>query len=333
MPEPSPVIFVIVTILSLAFGFTSGLNDAANAIATVIGTKVLSPRAAIGIAAVCNFAGTATGTAVAVTIGKGIVTPEALSEWTLVSALAAVILWGVFCTRVGLPISLTHGLVSGLVGAGIATAGTGEIQWESLQKVLIAVGVAPILGFVAGFILMAILTWIFSRSSPSSMRNIFGNLQILSAAFMAYSHGKNDGQIIIGMITAGFVYFTADAGHWDPIPWWIIVISASSITVGTAAGGWRVIRTVGLRMTTLRPVHGFAAETSAAGVIQAAAAFGIPVSTTHCITSAIMGVASTRRTSAVRRGVARNIALAWLLTFPTCFGLGWGLASLFKILL
>lgn len=330
MPEPSLILFVIITVLSLAFGFTNGINDAANAIATVIGTRVLSPRVAVGMASFFNFAGAATGTAVAATIGKGLVDPQAMSDGTLIAALASIIIWGLLCTRVGLPISLSHGLVAALVGAAIATAGVGEIQWDRLRTVLIAVAVAPILGFVAGFIFMTLIGQLFSRSTPASMRNIFGNLQIVAGAFMAYSHGKNDGQMPIGMITAGLVYYTGNLGYWDSIPLWVIAASALSITTGTAIGGWRVIRTLGLKMTKLRPVHGFAASTSAAGVIEVASAFGIPVSTTHCMTSAIMGVGATRRLSAVRWGIAWSIVSAWILTFPACLGLGWVMGQLFK---
>lgn len=332
MPEPSPVLFVVITLLAVAFGFTNGLNDAANAIATVVGTRALSPRGAILMASVFNFAGAATGTAVAATIGKGLVAPEAMSDGTLVAALTSIVIWGLLCTRLGLPISLSHGLVAALVGAAIAVAGVADIQWGRVQTVLIAVAVAPVLGFVAGFSLMLLITRVFSQSAPASMRNVFGGLQIVAGAFIAYSHGKNDGQMPIGVITAGLVYYTGNAGYWDPIPMWIIVVSALSITTGTALGGWRVIRTLGLKMTKLRPVHGFAASTSAAGVIETASAFGIPVSTTHCMTSSIMGVGATRGLSAVRWGVAWGIVSAWLLTFPACLGLGWLMGQLFNLI-
>jgi len=283
------------------------------------------------MASIFNFAGAATGTAVAATIGKGIVDPAGMSDGTLIAALVSIVVWGLFCTRLGLPISLSHGLVAALVGAGLATVGVEGIQWDRLRTVLIAVAVAPILGFVAGFIFMALIARVFSRSTPATMRNFFGNLQILAGAFMAYSHGKNDGQMPIGMITAALVYYTGDAGYWDSIPLWIIGISALSITTGTAIGGWRVIRTLGLKMTKLRPVHGFAASTSAAGVIEAASALGIPVSTTHCMTSSIMGVGATRGLSAVRWGVAWSIVSAWILTFPACLGLGWLIGQLLNL--
>ena len=331
MPDPSLPLLLIVILLALAFSFTNGINDAANAIATVVSTRVLSPRSAVALAAVCNLAGAATGTAVAMTIGKGIVAPEALTEWILIAALASIIIWGLLCTRFGLPISLSHGLVAGLVGAGIATAGSGAIQWGVFLTVLSAVAIAPALGFGGGFVVMALLMRFFRSSSPAAMHKIFGNLQILSAAFVSYSHGKNDGQMAIGVITAGLVYFYQDVTLWDRIPWWVIMASAAMIALGTASGGWRVIRTVGYKITALRPVHGFAAQSAAAVVIEAASSMGIPVSTTHCISSSIMGVGATRRLSAVRWGVAGNMVAAWIITLPACFILGWLLGWVFKV--
>jgi len=320
---------------SLAFGFTNGLNDAANAIATAVGTRVLSPRAAVVIAGFCNFAGTATGTAVARTIGKGILGNNLgagdETAWVLIAALVSIVAWGQFCTRVGLPISLSHGLVAGLVGAGAATFGWGCIDWSILVKVLLAVAIAPALGFAGGFIIMAALMWILRYSTPTSVRNIFGSLQVLSTAFVAYSHGKNDGQMAIGIITAGLVYYKGDVAQWEQIPFWVIGVSASAIALGIALGGWRVVRTVGLRITALRPVHGFAAQASAAAVIESASNLGIPVSTTHCVSSSVMGVGATRRLSAVRWGIAGNMMAAWIITFPACGGLGWLLGWIFRV--
>jgi len=334
LDEPSLALLVVVVIFALALAFTNGLNDAANAIATIVGTRVMSPRAAVSMAALFNFAGAATGIAVAKTIGKGILgnalgTGES-TAWVLIAALIAIVVWGLFCTRLGLPISLSHGLVAGLVGSGVATFGWGVVDWHIMGKVLSAVAVAPALGFVAGFAFMLALMWIFRESAPATMRNVFGNLQIASSAFMSYSHGKNDGQMPIGVIAAGLVYYNQDPTVWDSIPWWVICVSAAAISLGTALGGWRVMHTLGSRITTLRPVHGFAAQTSAAAVIESASHFGIPVSTTHCISSSIMGVGATRRLSAVRWGVAGNMVAAWVITFPACGGLGYLLGLLFK---
>jgi PiT family inorganic phosphate transporter len=337
MPEPLALLIVLI-VAAVGFGIANGANDAANAIASVIGTRTLSPRAAIAMAACFNFAGAATGTAVAITIGKGIVAAEFLTMPIALAGVVAIIIFAVVATRFGMPISVTHGLVAGLVGAGIATSGSGIIVWGVLTKVLSAVAIAPLLGLVAGFLLMVAILWLFQKSAPERVRDIFGNLQILSAAFLAYSHGKNDGQMPIGLIAMVLVasgYY--DASLWDhlslldPDTWWIIALSAASISLGTAVGGRRVIQTLGLKITTLRPVNGFAATVSAATVIELASHLGIPVSTTHCISTAVMGVGATRRLSAVRWGVAGDIVLTWILTFPICGILGWLIALLLKV--
>jgi len=337
MPEPSLSLLIIIIALGIGFGLVNGFNDAANAIATVIGTRALSPRNAIIMAAGLNLAGAATGTAVAMTIGKGILVPEAISFLTVIAGLAAVIVWGAIATYGGLPVSITHSFVAGLAAAGVAVAGTEAIQWGVLQRVLSSVIAAPTLGFIGGFVVMVCLFWIFRRSVPDRVRGIFSNLQIFSAAFMAYSHGKNDGQMPIGVITMALVVYYGQPALWDQLPfgdlWWVVVLSALAISSGTAIGGWRVIRTLGLKVTTLRPVHGFAAEASAATVVEIASHLGIPVSTTHCITSSIMGVGATTRLSAVRWGVATNIVAAWILTFPICSGLGYLFAWLLRMAL
>ncbi len=338
MPDTSLVLFVIIIILAIGFGISNGFNDAANAIATVIGTRVLSPRSAILMAAFFNLGGAIMGTAVAVTIGKGILTPEVLAEFgyvPIIAALLSIIIWAVVATYWGLPISISHGFIAGLAAAGIALAGLEAVLWgwaHRTMQTLLAVGIAPLLGFAGGFVLMVILMWVLRRQAPDRIRGTFSRLQILSAAFMAYSHGKNDGQMPIGVITMGLVVFTGQVGLWENIPWWVIVVSALAISSGTAVGGWRVIKTLGTRVTTLRPVHGFAAEASAATVIELASHLGIPVSTTHSITSSIMGVGATKRLSAVRWGVAGNIVTAWVLTFPICGGLGYLFAWLLKLI-
>lgn len=330
MPE-SLALLILVILVAIGFGVANGFNDAANAIAAVIGSRALSPRAAIAMAALFNFAGAATGTAVALTIGKGIVDAQALTLTTIIAGAGAIVIWAVVATRYGIPISLTHGLVAGLVGAGITISGSGSIVWGVLAKIISAVGIAPLLGFAGAFLLMVAIMWIFRRSALAKLRSIFSNLHILSAAFMAYSHGKNDGQMPIGLISMALMVYYG----WSEfqIPFWVIIVSAVSISLGTATGGWRVIRTLGLRITNLRPIQGFAATTSAATVIEIASHFGIPVSTTHCMSTSIMGVGATRRLSAVRWGIARSIVLAWILTFPICGILGWLIALLLKIVL
>ena len=332
MPDSSLYLLILIIILAVGFGFANGLNDAANAIATAISTRALSPRNAVILAAFCNFAGAATGLAVAQTIGKGILVPEAISFLTVIAALASVIIWTSLATYYGLPVSLTHGFIAGLAAAGMATVGGGAVVWNVMGRVLSAVVTAPVLGFVGGFAAMVCLYWVFRQSAPDRMRGIFSNLQIPTAAFMAYAHGKNDGQMPIGVITMALVIYTGQASLWDKIPWWVIIISALAISSGMAIGGRRVIKTVGMRVTTLRPVHGFAAQASAATVIEIASQLGIPVSTTHCISSAIMGVGATKRLSAVRWGVAGNIITAWIITFPICGGLGYLFAWLLHLL-
>jgi PiT family inorganic phosphate transporter len=329
LDDPSLWVLIVIIALALGFGVVNGFNDAANAIDIVIGTRTLSPRSAIVMAAFFNLAGAATGTAVAKTIGKGILIPEAISFQTVIAALAAVIIWTTLATYRGLPVSLTHGFVAAMGAAGIAAVGSGAVDWGVMAKVASAVVTAPVLGFIGGFAFMVLLMWLFRKSIPTRVRNLFSNLQIISAAFMAYSHGKNDGQMPMGIMVMALVLFNDDPGLWEHLSlfnadtWWIILISASSISFGTAIGGWRVIKTIGMRVTTLRPVHGFAAQTAAASVIEFASHLGIPVSTTHCISTAVMGVGSTRRLSAVRWGIAGNIMAAWVITFPVCGGLGY----------
>jgi PiT family inorganic phosphate transporter len=338
MPELALLILVIAA--AIGFGVVNGFNDAANAVAASIGSRAISPRNAIILAAFCNFAGAATGLEVARTIGKGILDaemikslPEITAFLILVAALAAVIIWGTIATRLGLPVSISHSFVTGLAAAGAAIMGWEVVVWHVLERIGISVVAAPTLGFIGGFALMVVLLWAFRRSAPSRMRVVFSRLQWLTTAFLAYSHGKNDGQMPIGVITMALVIYTGQVELWDSIPWWVIIVSASAISLGTAVGGWRVIRTVGIKITALQPVHGFATQTSAATVIEIASRLGIPVSTTHCATAATMGVGATRRLSAVRWGVSRNIVLAWILTFPICGALGWAIASLLKIAL
>jgi len=340
MPDASLVLLLLIIVLAVGFGLSNGFNDAANAIAMVIGARVLSPRKAIIMATLFNMAGAATGTAVARTIGKGILTQEVISQFhyvPVIAALGSVIIWATLASYWGLPISVSHGFVAGLAAAGIAVAGSGAILWGIMARILSAVVTAPVLGFIGGFVLMVGLFWLLRRSAPARVRGLFSNLLVISAAFMSYTHGKNDGQMPIGVITMALVIYYQQPGLWDEIPygdlWWVVAISALSISLGMAVGGWRVIKTIGMRVTTLRPVQGFAAQTSAATVIEIASHLGIPVSTTHCITSSVMGVGTTRRFSAVRWGIAGNIITAWVLTFPICGGLGYLFARLLGIIL
>jgi len=334
MPDASFPLLVVVIVLAIGFGIVNGFNDAANAIAAAIGTRALSPRNALFVAVVAEFAGAATGTAVAHTIGKGIIVQEAISYQTVIAALISIIIWGWVATWMGLPISIHHGFIAGLAAAGIAVAGSAAVVWSVMQRVLSAVIIAPSLGFIGGFVIMLGLYWMLRKKRPDRMRRVFSRMQYLSTFFMAYSHGKNDGQMPIGVITMALVIYHNDAGIWDRLSllnadmWWVIVVSAAAISFGTALGGRQVIRTIGMRMTSLRPVQGFTTHLAAATIIEAASHFGIPVSTTHCVSASVMGVGSTRRFSAVRWGIAGNIIAAWILTFPIC-----GLLSYIFILL
>jgi len=330
MPDSSVGLLILVIALAIGFAVVNGFNDAANAIAASVGSRAISPRNAIILAAVFNLAGAATGLEVAKTIGKGILVPEAISYLTVIAALGAVIIWGSIATYYGLPVSITHSFIAGLAAAGIAVAGSEAVVWNVILRVGSSVAIAPVLGFIGGFALMVSLLWIFRQSAPDRMRVIFSRLQWLTTAFLAYSHGKNDGQMPIGVITMALVIHTGQIGLWENIPWWVIIVSALAISSGTVIGGWRVIKTLGMRVTALQPIHGFAADFSAATVIETASLLGIPVSTTHCASSAIMGVGATRRLSAVRWGVAGNIVAAWIFTFPICGALGYLFALLLK---
>ncbi|MFC1903925.1 anion permease [Chloroflexota bacterium] len=329
MSDVSIIVLVPVIVFAIALGFSNGFNDAANTIATAISTRALSPKQAVILAAFFNMLGSATGLAVARTIGKGILIPEAITYPTIIGGVASVVIWTILATLYGMPVSITHGLVAGLAAAGIASAGNEAIVWSVLQRVLTSVIAAPTLGFIGGFALMLAFLWLLQRSAPDILRTLFSRLQILSSAFMAYSHGKNDGQMPIGIMTMGLVLYFQDPSFWDrlslsdPIGRWIIIISSLAISSGMATGGWRVIKTLGMKITSLNPVQGFVAQIGAAGVIELASNLGIPVSTTHCISTSIMGAGATRRLSAVRWGVAGNIVVTWIVTFPVCGILGY----------
>ncbi len=328
MPDSSLVLLVVIILLAIGFGVSNGFNDAANSIAAAIGSRAISPRNALFIAVIANFAGAATGQAVAKTIGKEILASEAITYLTVIAALTSVIIWTTMATRLGLPVSLSHGFIAALAGAGMAAVGSGAVVWSKMYQIVGGVFLAPVLGFIGGFALMVIIYWVFRRSAPDRMRTMFSRWQYLATAFMAYSHGKNDGQMPIGVITMTLVVYTGQTALWENIPWWVIAISATAISSGMAMGGWRVIRTLGTRVTTMRPVQGFVAQASAAAVIETASNLGLPVSTTHSIGASIMGVGATRRLSAVRWGVAGTMVSAWILTFPICGGMGYLFALL-----
>jgi PiT family inorganic phosphate transporter len=340
-------LFLLVLLAALVFEYINGFHDAANAIATVVSTKVLTPRMAITMAAICDLGGAFFGTAVATTVGKGLVDTNVVTMATVLAALIGAIIWGIFTWWLGLPSSSSHALVGGLCGAALASAhgNWAVLKWSSglWPKVVLPMITSPVLGFIGGMILMTLLTIILRKVTPRRVGQVFGKLQLASAAFMGLSHGRNDAQKTMGVITLALFTGTA-AGAFDHLPaWanflhtsefivpkWVILLCAVTMAAGTSSGGWRIIRTMGHKMVKLQPVHGFAAETTAAMVIQGASSLGVPVSTTHVISSSIMGVGATKRIGAVKWGLVGRIVWAWVLTLPVTGVLGYVFFHLLK---
>ncbi|MBI4504775.1 MAG: inorganic phosphate transporter [Chloroflexi bacterium] len=317
------MLLIIVVALGLIFDFINGFHDTANAIATSVATRVLAPMHAVLMAAVLNFLGALSGTAVASTVGRGIVPPELSTQTMVIAALLSAITWNLLTWYAGLPSSSSHALIFSIVGAGVAKGGWGAIQVQGLEKTFQGLAFSPLLGFLGAFLLMVLLLNLFATAYPGAVTRVFGRAQLLSAAYMAFSHGSNDAQKTMGVITMALAGYYGWSGTAWQVPLWVILAAAVAMALGTAAGGWRIIRTMGLRVVHLRPIHGFAAETAAATVIELASRVGIPVSTTHTISSSILGVGATRRLSAVRWGIAGQILTAWVFTIPACFGLAW----------
>ncbi|MEK7777227.1 MAG: inorganic phosphate transporter [Chloroflexota bacterium] len=325
MPELSTVA-IITLLLVLAAEFVNGWTDAPNSIAPIVSTRSLSMRNAVILAAVMNVLGAMSGTAVAATIGKGIVKPEVIDLSTVAAAMTGIIIWSSAAYRYGLPTSESHALVAGLAGAGLATAGPSVLLWAGWQKVLIGIGFSTFLGFGLGLFLTSAIVWVFRPLRIGLARTLFGRLQFLSTAFTAFSHGSNDGQKFMGVFALGLLM----AGVFSEfqIPFWVILLASGTMGLGTAFGGWRIIRTMGMRLTKMEAHQGFAATTSAGFAIQLATFYGIPLSTTHTIGTAIMGVGATRGLSAVRWGVGRQVVTAWILTFPVCGAIAWVTAKI-----
>ena len=332
MIDSTSLTFLIAVILiALAFDFANGFNDAANAIATVVSTRVMSPLVAVTMAGVMNFLGALSGTAVAKAVGKGVVDPDSVTLVVVAGGVAAAAAWIFLASRMGLPVSGSHSLIAGVAGAGIAHGGTGVLVGSGIMKIVLGLAFSPLLGLTGGVAIMLTIYWVFRHVSPAMVTSVFSKLQIGTAAAMAFSHGSNDAQKTMGIITLALFVSRAYNLETFEIPFWVILLSASVMALGTYFGGSRVIRTLGVRIITMRPVHGFAAESAAATVIEVATRIGIPVSTTHVITSTILGMGSTRRISAVRWGVAKGIVYAWVLTFPICGVLGAGLYLLVNL--
>lgn len=318
------LILIAVILAALAFEFINGFHDCANAIATVVSTKVLSPKQAVLFGASLEFIGALTGTHVAKTIGAGIVNGEMVTLTVIFCALSAAVLWNLLTWWLGLPSSSSHALIGGLLGATIVKAGVEAVHVKTLMdKVIIPMFTSPVLGFCAGFMLMLILAWVIliSRAHPDKVNKKFRKLQLLSSGLMALSHGSNDAQKTMGIITlallAGGVLHKSPSGEFE-IPIYVILACAFTMAAGTMNGGWKIIKTMGHKIIKLKPIHGFAAETSAAGLILTASHFGIPLSTTHVISTAIMGVGSTLHAHAVKWKIVGNIVTAWILTIPAC---------------
>jgi PiT family inorganic phosphate transporter len=307
---------IIIILLALFFDFLNGMNDAANSIATVVSTRVLTPRLAVLWAAFFNLvAAFFFGVHVATTIGKGVVDPGIIDAVLILATLIAAIVWTFLCTQLGLPISVSHALVGGLVGAGIAKAGFSALVLSGLLKIAIFIALAPLMGTLLGYIYMVAVYWICRRCPPQMVNKWFRRLQLVSAAAYSLGHGTNDAQKTMGIISV-LLFSTGYMKGDFHVPFWIVISCHMVIALGTLLGGWRVIETLGMKMTKLRSVHGFCAETAAATSILVSTAGGIPVSTTHTITGSIIGVGATTKLSAIRWGIAYRVIWAWLLTIP-----------------
>ena len=302
---------------ALFFDFVNGFHDSANSVATVVGTKVLKPIHAVGIAALANFAGPFIfGTAVATTVGKGIIQPEFSTVSVILAGLIGAIVWDLITWYFGLPSSSSHALIGGLIGSALIAGGFQAIVLTGIQKTLTFMVISPIAGFVIAFVFALVIMYFFRKTSHSKVNKVFGKLQIASSTFFSLTHGANDGQKTMGVITALLIAggLLHSKSFIIPIP--VIIIAASAISLGTFVGGWRIIRTMAFRITDLKPYQGFCAETGGGAILTSMALFGIPVSTTHAIAGSIMGVGATRRLSAVRWGVGKRIVYAWIITIP-----------------
>lgn len=328
---PEFILFAATLLFCYIYAFVGGFTDAANAIATSIGSRSLSPLTAVLMAGILETVGALTGTAVALTIGKGIVALELITLSTVLAALIGAMVWSICTYFYGIPVSETHGLIGAILGAGIAVGGTEVIIWSGIIKTLIAIVVSPLIGVCAGMLLMGIIYKLFSEKSAYTMNKLFKNLQRGSSALMAFSHGQNDAQKPMGVL----VMTLALHYGWKnfEVPLWVILSVGFAAGLGVIYGGWRIVKTLGMRITPLAVEQGFAAETAAAGALQLASYFGIPVSTTHTITSAIVGSGAAKRISSVRWGIALDIVLSWIATLPATIALGWFFAKLLQLIL
>lgn len=314
MVDAAFIMLCLVILAALVFDYINGFHDTANAIATCVSTRALSVKSAIIMAATLNFAGAMISTKVAATIGKGIVDGSNITQMVVLAGIIGAIVWDLITWYYGLPSSSSHAIIGGIIGAVFAHAGLSAIKWAGLKKIVLALIFSPILGTAIGFIFMLVIYWAFRNRSPSVLNKNFRRMQVVSAALMAFSHGTADAQKSMGVITLALVSYGTLKTF--AVPWEVMVACATAMAFGTAAGGWRIIKTVGSDFVKLQPVHGFCVETASAGVILGASAFGMPTSTTHVITSTILGVGLSKRLNAVNWNVAKRILIAWVLTIP-----------------
>jgi len=313
-------IAIVAIIIALIFDFVNGFNDSANSVATVIGTRVLKPLHAVALSAAANFVGPFVfGVAVATTIAKGIVSPDEITVYMIIGGLAGAIAWSSLCTYFGLPISNSHSLIGGIMGAGIIGLGFEQLVYGGLTKVFAGIIIAPIGGIIFGMVLVGIIIAVFAKRKPAVVNRTFGRLSIISSAWLALTHGANDGQKTMGIIV--LILFSADLISEIHMPLWVILAAASAMGLGTFFGGYKVIKTLGLKITRLKPYQGFAAQTGGGVMLAIFAILGIPASTTHAITGSVMGAGAARRIRAVRWKVSRQIIFSWVITIPGAAGL------------
>jgi len=313
-------IAIAAIIVALIFDFVNGFNDSANSVATVIGTRVLKPLHAVALSAAANFVGPFVfGVAVATTIAKGIVSPDEITVYMIIGGLAGAIAWSSLCTYFGLPISNSHSLIGGIMGAGIIGLGFEQLVYGGLTKVFAGIIIAPIGGIIFGMVLVGIIIAVFAKRKPAVVNRTFGRLSIISSVWLALTHGANDGQKTMGIIV--LILFSADLISEIHMPLWVILAAASAMGLGTFFGGYKVIKTLGLKITRLKPYQGFAAQTGGGVMLAIFAILGIPASTTHAITGSVMGAGAARRIRAVRWKVSRQIIFSWVITIPGAAGL------------